>query len=434
MDTVTIIQIAALIILIFLSSFFSSAETAFSTANQIKLRTKAEEGSKNAALCLRILDKYSKMLSAVLIGNNIVNLSASALATTLAVKTGLPGAVSIATGILTFVVLIFGEIVPKTWATFHADKVVLFYAGIIRSLMFILTPFIFVIDKISTGILYLIGTDTSKKNSSMTENELRTIVEASQEDGVLEEKECEMINNVFDFGDALAKDIMIPRIDMTMIEDTSTYEDVMNVFRQNMYTRIPVFHDTQDNVIGLINIKDFLLVDDREAFRISDILRDTYYTYEFKKTSDLMIEMRKSSFNIAMVLNEYGATEGMITLEDLLEEIVGEIRDEYDADEEELIKAIDDRTYIVPGNMKFDDINDSLGTNFVSEDYDSIGGLIIEHLEDKLPARGESVTLANGCTLTAIKISHNRVESVKISLPNEDAKSDDAEDESDSPA
>lgn len=431
MDTETIIQILILVVLILLSAFFSSAETSFATASQIKLRTKMEEGNKNAALCLKILDKYSKLLSSILIGNNIVNLSASALATTIAAKTGLPYAVSIATGILTFVVLIVGEIVPKTWATFKADKIVLVYAGIIRFLMIILTPFIFIIDKISTGILFIFGIRDSKKSSSMTENELRTIVEASHEEGVLEEKECEMINNVFDFGDACAKDIMIPRIDMTMIEDTADYTACMNVFRKNMYTRIPVFHDSQDNVIGLINIKDFLLVDNKESFKISDIMRDTYYTYEYKKTSDLMIEMRKSSFNIAMVLNEYGATEGMITLEDLLEEIVGEIRDEFDEDEESLIQSVSENTYIVPGNMKFDDVNDYLGTTFTSEDYDSVGGLIIEHLEDKLPTRGESVTLENGCTLTALKISHNRVESVQIVLPekendkNESAEKDD---------
>lgn len=225
-----------------------------------------------------------------------------------------------------------------------------------------------------------------------------------------------MIYNVFDFGDSLAKDIMIPRIDMVSVEDTATYKDVMDVFRENMYTRLPVYKDTTDNIIGIINVKDFLFVKDPEKFTIRDIIRDAYYTYEYKKTSDLMMEMRKSSSNIALVLNEYGSTEGMITLEDLLEEIVGEIRDEYDEDEETLIQDLGDNTYIVPGGMKLDDINNSIDTNFSSEDYDSIGGLIIEKL-DKLPEENETVELEDGTTLTVKSINQNRIEEVLMKLP-----------------
>ena len=249
----------------------------------------------------------------------------------------------------------------------------------------------------------------------MTENELRSYVDVSHEDGVIEEKEKEMIYNVFDFGDSLAKDIMIPRIDMVSVEDTATHKEVMELFRENMYTRLPVYHDSTDNIIGIINIKDFLFVKDPEKFAIKDIMRDAYYTYEYKKTSDLMMEMRKSSSNIALVLNEYGSTEGMITLEDLLEEIVGEIRDEYDEDEETLIQDLGDNTYVVPGGMKLDDINNSIDTNFTSEDYDSIGGLIIEKL-DKLPEEGETVTLDDGSQLTVKTVNQNRIEEVLMKL------------------
>ena len=416
-----IFQIVVLVILVFLSAFFSSAETAFSTANRIKMRGMAEEGNKKAALVLKILDSYSKLLSAILIGNNVVNLSASSLATTIAIALSEPLgiqaslATGLATGILTIVVLLSGEIVPKTWANLYADKIALTYSPIINFLMFILTPIIFIVDKIALGILKLFRIDPSMKNNAITESELRSYVDVSHEDGVIEEEEKEMIYNVFDFGDSLAKDIMIPRIDMVSVEDSATYKEVMELFRENMYTRLPVYHDSTDNIIGIINVKDFLFVKDSESFAIKDIMRDAYYTYEYKKTSDLMMEMRKSSSNIALVLNEYGSTEGMITLEDLLEEIVGEIRDEYDEDEETLIQDLGDRTYIVPGGMKLDDINDSIDTDFSSEDYDSIGGLIIEKL-DKLPEEGETVELEDGSKLTVKTVNQNRIEEVLMEL------------------
>ena len=417
-----IFQLVILIILVILSSFFSSAETAFSTCNKIKMRALTEEGNKKAALVLKILDSYSKLLSAILIGNNVVNLSASSLATTIAIALSEPLGLQaslmtgLATGILTVVVLLGGEIVPKTWANLYADKIALVYAPIIRFLMVILTPVIFIVDKIALGILKLFRIDPSKKNNAMTESELRSYVDVSHEDGVIEEEEREMIYNVFDFGDSLAKDIMIPRIDMVTVEDTATYKEVMELFRENMYTRLPVYHDSTDNIIGIINVKDFLFVKDTEKFAIKDIIRDAYYTYEYKKTSDLMMEMRKSSSNIALVLNEYGSTEGMITLEDLLEEIVGEIRDEYDEDEETLIQDLGDNTYVVPGGMKLDDINNSIDTNFSSEDYDSIGGLIIEKL-DKLPEENETVELEDGTVLTVKTVNQNRIEEVLMKLP-----------------
>ena len=431
-----IFQLVVLVILIILSAFFSSAETAFSTSNRIKMRSLAEEGNKRAALVLKILDSYSKLLSAILIGNNVVNLSASSLATTIAIALskhlGLKEALmtGLATGILTVVVLLGGEIVPKTWANLYADKIALAYAPIIQFLMTILTPVIFIVDKIALGILKLFRIDPSKKNNAMTESELRSYVDVSHEDGVIEEEEREMIYNVFDFGDSLAKDIMIPRIDMVTVEDTATYKEVMELFRENMYTRLPVYHDSTDNIIGIINVKDFLFVKDTEKFAIKDIIRDAYYTYEYKKTSDLMMEMRKSSSNIALVLNEYGSTEGMITLEDLLEEIVGEIRDEYDEDEETLIQDLGNNTYIVPGGMKLDDINNSIDTEFSSDDYDSIGGLIIEKL-DKLPEEDETVTLEDGTKLTVKTVTQNRIEEVLMQLPtSEENDNDNSETES----
>lgn len=426
MDTDGVMQLIALIILVLLSAFFSSAETSLTTVNRVRLKTLAEEGNRRAKTALEVLDKYGKMLSAILIGNNIVNLSASALATTLAIH--IHFTVGIATAILTVVVLIFGEIVPKNMAMINSEKMALLYASMISGLMKLLTPLIFVIDSLAKGIMKLFRVDADKK-TAMTENELRTYVEVGHEDGVIESEEREMIYNVFDFGDAVAKDVMIPRIDMVTVDKEATYEEVMEVFKDCMYTRIPVFEEDKDNIIGLINIKDFILVEDKAKFRISDILRQAYYTYEFKKTADLLVEMRQKCFNVAFVLNEYGGTAGMITLEDLLEEIVGEIRDEYDSDEEQLIQKMQDRTYLVEGSMKLSDINDELGTDLQSEDYDSIGGLIIEHL-DRVPEDGAQIVTDQGIRLQVQGVSQNRILKVIMELPEEKEPEDNPEKDS----
>lgn len=414
MEVPDVIQLICLIVLVFLSAFFSSAETAFSTVNRVKMRTLEEEGNKRAAKVNKILENYSKMLSAILIGNNIVNLSAASLATTLAMKIHL--AAGIATGILTIVILIWGEIVPKTWAMTSSTKLTLAYSGVIYGLMQLLTPVIFLIDKLANGILRMMRIDPSKKITTMTEAELRTYVEESHKDGIIESEEREMIYNVFDFSDALAKDIMIPRINMVTVDIEDSYDEVLSVFRESMYTRLPVYQGNQDNIIGLINIKDFILTDGGETFHVKNILRDAHYTYEFKKVADLLIEIREKTTNVTFVLNEYGATVGMITLEDLLEEIVGEIRDEYDADEEELIKAVDERSYLVEGSLKLDDINDELEVELESEDYDSISGIIIECL-NRLPEDNEEVTLENGIRLKVQGIEQNRIQKVLITLP-----------------
>ncbi len=408
------IQFIVLIFLVFLSGYFSSAETAFSTVNRVRMQTLEEEGNKRAARVNRILKNYSKMLSAVLIGNNIVNLSTSALTTTIALQFGIP--VAVATGVLTIVILLYGEIIPKTWAMLSSEKLTLAYSGTIYSLMQVMTPVIFVVDKMSNGILRILHIDPSKKITTMTEAELRTYVEVSHADGVIETEEREMIYNVFDFSDALAKDIMIPRINMVTVDINATFSEVMAAFKESMYTRFPVYEDDKDNIIGLINIKDFILTEDEENFQVKSILRDAHFTYEFKKVSDLLYELRERATSVTFVLNEYGATVGMITLEDLLEEIVGEIRDEYDADEEEFIQKLYENTYLVEGSMKLDDINDELDTELESEDYDSIGGIIIENL-DRLPEDNEEVTLADGIRLKVQGIEQNRIVKVLMVLP-----------------
>lgn len=416
MDTTGVIQIAALIVLVILSAFFSSAETAFSTVNRVRLRTLAQEDHKGAIRVLHILDQYGKMLSAILIGNNIVNLSASSVATTLAIKLWGSRAIGITTGVLTLIILMFGEIIPKTWARQKAESITLVYSSLIKMLMTVLTPVIFLIDKISSWILHLLHIDANGNDMSITETELKTYVDVSHEGGAIESEEREMIYNIFDFGDTVAKDIMVPRIQMTTVPIDATYQELLSTFQESMFTRIPVYDGDPDHIIGLVNVKDFILVKDKEKFQIKKILRDAYYTYEYKNVADLLMEIREKSYNIAFVLSEYGTTVGMITMEDMIEELVGEIRDEYDGDEEELIQETEDGKYLVEGGMKLDDINNALDIEMISEDYDSIGGLMIEKLE-RLPEDQESIQLENGIALQACGIQDNRILKVLITLP-----------------
>ncbi len=426
MDTSEVIQLIVLIILIAGSAFFSSAETALTSSNKVKMKTLADDGNKGAKRVLEILESPGKMLSTILIGNNIVNISATSLATTFTIDVFGNVYVGIATGILTIVVLLFGEIVPKTAASLHAENMALFYSPLIKGLMFILTPVIFIVDKLSAFLLKILHINADGVYNPMTESELKTYVDVSHEDGVIESEEREMILNVFDLGDSLAKDIMIPRIEMTTVEVDASYTKLQNLFKTSLYSRIPVYEEDKDHIIGSVTLKDFFLVSKKTDFDIRSIMRDIYYTYETKKTDDLLIEMRESANNIAVVLDEYGAAVGLITLEDLLEEIVGEIRDEYDEEEEELLKAIDIRTYDIAGSMKLDDINDALDTKFKSEDYDSIGGIMIEHL-DHIPKKGESVTLEDGTQITASVMNKNRIMRVTMVLPESEAATDDTD-------
>lgn len=421
MDTSVAIQLVVLIVLIMLSAFFSSAETALTCVNKVKMKTLADDGSKNAGRVLEILESPGKMLSTILIGNNLVNISATSLATTLTIQIFGSIFVGAATGILTILILLFGEIVPKTAASINSEKLALTYSPFIKLLMFLLTPVIFIVDKLSGFLLKLMHINANGSYNPMTESELKTYVEVSHEDGAIESEEREMILNVFDLGDSLARDIMIPRIEMTMVDVDISYLKLQNIFKNTLYSRIPVYEGDKDHIIGIVTLKDFFLVSKKSSFHIRDIMRDIYYTYETKKTDDLLIEMRESANNIAVVLDEYGATVGMISLEDLLEEIVGEIRDEYDEEEEELLKEMDTRTYDIAGSMKLDDINDALFTTFDSDDYDSIGGIMIEKL-DRIPKKGESVTLDDGTIITATAMNKNRIMRVTVVLPEKECE------------
>ena len=423
MDSGDVTQLIILIILLMLSAFFSSAETALTPVNRIRIRSLADDGSKRAKTVLKITDNSGKMLSAILIGNNIVNVAAASITTSLAYSLG-GSAVAIANAVITVAILLFGEITPKTTATIHAEKLALIYAPIISIFMKIMTPVIFIINGLSNAVLLLLRIDPNAKNQTMTENELRTIVDVSHEDGVIESDEKEMIYNVFDLGDAKAKDVMVPRVHVTFADVNTTYEELIEIFREDKFTRLPIFEDSTDNVIGTINMKDLLLFDNTKEFHIRDILREAYFTYEYKNISELLVEMREASFNIAIVLDEYGDTAGLITLEDILEEIVGEIHDEYDENEEDFIKEIGECEYMIEGSTNLDDLNDRLDLQLESEDYDSLGGFIIEHL-DRLPEEGDSITTEDGLRLVVESLDKNRIESVHAYLPEPSVETED---------
>ncbi len=374
-----------------------------------------DQGVKGAKTVSTLIENPGKMLSAILIGNNVVNLTASSLATALAISIWDNKAVGYATGILTLLILIFGEITPKTLATIYAENLAFVYAPVIYFMTQILTPVIYIVNKISYLILFLMRANPNKKYTTMTENELRTIVDVSHEEGVIESEERKMITNVVDFGDSLAKDVMVPRINMAFTSVDMSYAQLIEIFREEQYSRMPVYDESRDNIIGIINLKDvFFFRGDYNEFNIRDYMREPHYTYEYKKISELLSEMRKESLPMAIVLDEYGATAGLITMEDLLEEIVGEIRDEYDYDEEDAITKLSENEYLADGSAKLYEINDFIGLSLNSEDYDSIAGHII-HLLDHLPEQEEQIT-ENNITYTVLKVEKNRIDKVHIKV------------------
>ncbi|MCR5321760.1 MAG: hemolysin family protein [Lachnospiraceae bacterium] len=410
------LRLIILFILILLSAFFSSAETAFMAVNKIKLRSEADDGSKRAALILKLLDNSTKLLSTILVGNNLVNIVASSLTTTLMIRLFGSTAVGIATGLLTLVILIFGEITPKTLATRKAEKFAAFYAPFINLLMVVLTPVTFIVSKLANVVLMMFGIDPNEKNEQVTEDELLTYVDVSHEDGVLEKDEREMINNVIDFGDTLVKDVMVPSIKMKCVPDDISYNELIEAFREDEYSRMPVYKGTIDNIVGIVWAKDILLKYDPakadEPFDIKKLMREPYFTYDHKHTRELMSVMREEYRSMAIVLDEYNSTAGLITIEDLIEEIVGEIRDEYDLDEVDSIQALTDNSYEVQGQTVIEDVNDEFGLNIESDDYDTIAGHVIALL-GHIPKVGESVT-EDDVTYTVTAIDKNRVDKITI--------------------
>lgn len=419
MEPDSTIQAVAILILILLSAFFSSAETALTTVNKHRLRALAEEGNRNAQRVLKLIENPAKMLSAILIGNNIVNISASALATTLTTNVFGSKFVGVSTGILTLVVLLFGEITPKSLATLYNEKIALTYIHVVAPLVTLLTPVIWLVDKLSGIIFFVLRVDRDAANNQMTEGELRTIVDVSVEDGVIEKEEKSMINNVVDFGDSKAKDVMVPRADMALVSVDATFDEVFEIFNEEHYSRLPVYDDNKDTVIGIVYLKDLFFFQNQNdnkkmTFSIRNIMREPFFVYEYQKTSSIMAEMRNRFVSLAIVLDEYATAVGLITIEDLIEEIVGEIRDEFDMDELKMITKISDNHYEIDAAMKLSDLEDSIGIELESENYDSLGGYVIELL-DHLPNVGETVK-KDGMTFQVVSMEKNRIDRIAVTI------------------
>lgn len=405
-------QVFALFILLSLSAFFSSSETALMSLSKIRLRHMVEEKIKGADIISKLLDDPSKLLGSILVGNNIVNIGASALATSLAINIWGNAGVGIATGIMTILVLIFGEITPKSLAVQNTEKTALKVARLIYFITVVLSPIVAILMSITNLIIKLFGGNTEKKNTFITEEELKTMVDVSHEEGVLEGEEKKMIYNVFEFGDSQAKDVMTPRTDMAAIEIHSTYDEIIALFKQEQFSRMPVYEDNTDNIVGILYIKDLIFFEgNKDKFNLEQLIRPPYFTYEFKGTSELFSEMRAKRTPMAIVLDEYGGTAGIVTMEDLVEEIVGDIEDEYDERDEE-IQVIKEDEYVVDGSTRIDFLNEMIGTDIESEDFDSIGGFVIGIL-GRLPEQGENVEYTH-IKFIVESIDKNRIEKLRV--------------------
>lgn len=407
-------QLIILIILICGSAFFSASETALMSLSKIRLRHMVDEGVKGANKVQKLNDDPSKLLGTLLVGNNIVNIASSSIATAVAIKMLGSEGVAIATIVMTIVILIFGEITPKTLASQNAEKISLLVSPMISVVSIILKPLVVLTTFIANILISILGGKTSSTAPLITEAELKTIVDVSEEEGILEIEEREIIHKVFEFGDLYVKDAMVQRVDIIAIELNSTFEEIMQVIKEEQFSRIPVYQETIDNIVGIIYVKDILMADFKEdEFRIKDHMRKPYYTYEYKKVIDLFKEINKSRQHMNIVLDEYGGTVGIITIEDMLEEIVGEIEDEYDEQHSE-ITIINDSEYLVDGSVKIEDINDLIGTDIHSHEFDSIGGFIIGEL-GKFPQLKQQIVFEEKKFIVE-EIEKNRIKKVKILL------------------
>ena len=418
MDTDTLIRIIVLICLLVLSAFFSSAETALTAVSPIRIRNLLDQNpsDKRAAAVMRIIDDPSPMLGTILVANNAVNLSASAITASLAYRFG-GKHLALATGIITLLILVFGEITPKTIATKKKKKMALAYARPLIVLMTILTPIVFLINAISNGLLKLLGVSRDDAGK-LTQGDIQTIVDVGHEEGIIQSDEKDIITNVFELKDSAVKEVMVPRVHVSILDADISFEELLKVFREDKYTRYPVYEDTPDRIIGTINMKDLLLYHDGDtsSFSVRNILREAHFVFEHKKIRELLAEMMEASVSIAIVVDEYGDWTGIITLEDVLEEIVGEIHDEYDEPSDDLIYQVAPNEYIAEGAISLDDFSDRLDTEIESEDYDSLGGYILEQL-DRIPDVGDAVTTESGIRLVVDSVDNNRIELVHVWLP-----------------
>lgn len=412
MDTSYVWQIILLIILLIMSGFFSMSETALMALSKIRIRHMVDEGVKGAKLVQKLTEDPNKLLGALLIGNNIVNIGASALATSIAISILGENSVGLVTVLMTVLVLIFGEITPKSIAKQNSEQVSLKVSKIVDIIVKLLKPFIGIFTGISSIFIRLLGGNPKASEPFITEEELRTMVGVSEEEGVLEDVEKEMIFNVFDFADAQVKDVMVQRVDIIAVDSEASYEEVLEIIKTEQFSRIPVYNENIDDIVGVLNVKDLIIAgQNKEGFKVLDYMREPYYTFEFKKIKELFGEMKKTRSHMSVVLDEYGGTVGVVTIEDLIEEVFGDIEDEYD-DYEKDIEVVKEDEFIVDGSAKLDDISELIGVNMESEEFDSVGGLLIGEL-GRLPEHKEEVTL-NNIRFIVEEIDKNRIKKIRI--------------------
>ena len=407
------VEIIILIILLAVSAFFSMSETGLMSLSKIRTRHMVDEGINGAKALEKLLDDPSRLLGAILIGNNIANIGASALATSIAVKSFGENSVGLVTIIMTILVLVFAEITPKSIAKQNSEKVALMVVKPISFLVKIFKPLVSVFTAISNLLIKILGGNPESNEPFITQEELKTMVGVGEEEGVLQGVEKEIIFNVFDFADTQVKDVMVQRVDVIALDINSTYEELIKIVKEEQFSRIPVYNENIDNIIGILNVKDLIIgINPNEKFNISDYIRKPYYTFEYKKITRLFGEMKKTRNHMAIVLDEYGGTVGIVTIEDLIEEIVGEIEDEYDEDKNHNIEVINEGEYIVDGSVRLEDISELIGIRMESLEFDSVGGLIIEKL-GRFPRDGEEI-LYNNIKFVVEKVDKNRIKKIRI--------------------
>ena len=412
-STANILQIGLLVVLLLGSGFFSASETSLMSLSKIRIRYMEEEGVKGAKLVSSLIEKSSDLLSSILVGNNIVNIAATSVSTSLFINIFGDGGVAIATAVMTVLVLVFGEITPKTIAANSPEKVAVVVSKPISIIMKITKPIVWVFNLLTGIIFKIMGIDNDGVKPFITEEELKAMVNVSHEEGVLEMEEREIINNVFQFGDMQAKEAMIQRLDMVAIDIEDSYDEIIELFKSEKLSRLPVYQESIDDIVGILNIKDIIFLSDEEIenFDIKDYVREAFFTYEFKKITQLLEEMKKEKTQMAIVVDEYGGTAGLLTIEDLVEVIVGDIDDEYDEEEEEIVK-INDNEYLVEGSTKISDVNEQLGINLESEEFDSIGGFIIGYLK-RIPEENEIIEVED-VKFKVESIDKNRINKIRI--------------------
>ncbi len=404
--------IAALIVALILSSLTSASETALTSVNRIRIKNLAEEGDQRARQIEDLLKNANSFLTSILITNNVAIIVASALTTIIAINLNLPEA--LATVVLALVSLVFSEVAPKNAAVQNAESWALALTPFVRFLIIVVRPINFGITVISNALLRLLGVPLRRTGPSVTEEELMFMVNVGEEEGELEHGERSMILSIFELGDTTAREAMIPRIDMVALEGGTTIENAVDVITQGGQSRIPIYDGTIDNIIGVLYAKDLLreLRLNRTKRPVREIVRPAYFVPETKKLDDLLQEMRGNRVHMAIVSDEYGAVAGLVTIEDLIEEIVGDIKDEYDREAPPDFEILGSGEYLINAMMHIDDFNELIGAELESdEDYDTVGGLVLAKL-DKIPSVGDSLTV-DGVKLTVLVTKGRRVMRVR---------------------